>query len=57
MNAGRAILDRFREPSSWAGIAAILAVFIPPDVAQGVTQAAVGLAGLAAVVMREKGGA
>lgn len=51
------ILNRFREPSTWSGIASIavaLGLGIPPGTVEAVTQVGVGLAGLAAIFLREK---
>jgi hypothetical protein len=52
------ILARLREPSSWAGIASLLALFgvnVPSATMQAIAGAGAAVAGLAAVVMREKG--
>ena len=51
-------LARLREPSTWAGIAALLSVFgldLAPADGQAIVQGGVGLAGLLAVIMSEKG--
>jgi hypothetical protein len=51
------LADRLREPSSWAGLAGILAavgVSVSPDIWREATAAATGLAGLAAVLLRER---
>ena len=51
-------LNRFKEPSTYAAIAAaLIAVGLNVDdsVVQAVTQAGTGLAALAAVFLREKG--
>lgn len=45
------ILGRLREPSTYAGIAAILAAFsinLPPDTVGFITQIGIGIAGLIA---------
>ncbi|WP_295375635.1 hypothetical protein [uncultured Pseudacidovorax sp.] len=50
------ILQRIREPSTWAGIAALGAVFgLPADTISLVGQVVMGCAGLAAVVLSEGG--
>lgn len=50
------ILKRMREPSTWAGIAALAAVFgLPADTVNLVGQVVMGGAGLAAIVLGEKG--
>jgi hypothetical protein len=52
------IINRLREPSTWSGIAALavaLGMGIPPGTVEAITQVGVGLAGLAAVVLRERG--
>lgn len=49
------LLRRVREPSTWAGIAAIGALFgIPSEAINLVAQVAMGAGGLAAIVMSEK---
>lgn len=49
------ILRRVREPSTWAGFAAIGALFgIPSEAINLVAQVAMGVGGLAAIVMSEK---
>lgn len=51
-------IARFREPSTYAGLAALLGVFgvpIAPDLMQPVIQAGTGLAAVAAIVLREPG--
>ncbi|WP_183026971.1 hypothetical protein [Variovorax sp. UMC13] len=48
------ILKRIREPSTWAGIAALGALFgIPADTIGLVGQVAMGVGGLAAVLLSE----
>lgn len=52
----RLILPRLREPSSLAGIAAIIAMFgVPPGVPELLAQIVAGVAGVAAVVLPEAG--
>ena len=51
------ILDRFKEPSTYAGLAALLAAFglhVDEGVLQAVVAVATGLAGLASVLLAEK---
>lgn len=49
------ILKRIREPSTWAGIAALGALFgIPTEHIGLVGQVAMGVGGLAAIVIGEK---
>jgi len=51
------ILNRFKEPSSWAGISALLVgagVHLDPLLLQPVTLALAGVAGVLAFVLREK---
>lgn len=53
-----AVLNRFKEPSSYAGIAALAAVVAPnldSGVVQHLTAILAALAGLASFFMREKG--
>lgn len=48
-------LSRIREPSTWAGFAALGALFgLPPDTIGLVGQVAMGAGGLAAVLLSEK---
>ncbi len=52
------LLDRLREPSSWAAIAAGLAAFgfsIPSAIWQSIVGIGTGVAVLAGVLLREKG--
>ena len=52
------IIDRLKEPSTWSGIASIAVAFglgFPPGTMEAITQIGVGIAGLAGIVMREKG--
>ncbi len=52
------LLTRFREPSTWAGVSVLLTLFgVPPGVPDALGQLVAGAAALAAVVVREKGGA
>ena len=54
----QAILSRLREPSTYAGIAAMLAAFgitVPSDLYQSIAGALTGVAGLVAVLLRERG--
>jgi len=49
------VLNRLREPSTWAGLAVIAAAFgIKPELAHAIEGAGVGLAGLLAVLLPEK---
>jgi hypothetical protein len=57
MNIAAFVLARLKEPSSYAGIGALLAaagIHADDAVVQAVVQALVSLAGLAAVLMPEK---
>lgn len=50
-----AFLSRIREPSTWAGIAALGALFgLPPETISLVGQVVVGAGGIAAIVLSEK---
>lgn len=50
------ILSRFREPSTWAGIAALGVVFgLPPGTVELFGQIIGGVAGLAAILLPEHG--
>jgi len=52
------IFNRMREPSTWSGLASLAVAFglgIPPGTVEAVTQLGVGIAGLAAVFLRERG--
>lgn len=54
MHRFAAVLERLRQPSSMAGIAALALLFgVPPGVPELVGQVVAGLAGLAAVVIPE----
>lgn len=49
------ILQRLREPSTWAGLSVLGVVFgLPPGTIELAGQVVAGLAGLAAIVMGEK---
>lgn len=49
------ILKRIREPSTWAGIAALGAAFgINPDLITGVGQVVIAAGGVAAILLAEK---
>ena len=54
------IINRLKEPSTWSGLgmlAVSLGLGIPPGVMEAITQVGVGVAGLAAVFLRERAGA
>lgn len=60
--ADGAKLARWREPSTWAGVAVLVGLVLPDDVAQALgavgpalVDAAAGVAALAAVILRERG--
>lgn len=49
------ILQRLREPSTWAGLSVLGVVFgLPAGTIELVGQVVAGVAGLAAIVLREK---
>ena len=51
------LIARFREPSSYAALAAVLAmvgVMIPPDLWQNIVMTACGIAGVMGFVLSEK---
>jgi len=53
------VIERFREPSSYAALAAVLALFgvnVEAEVWSTTVQVVSGLFGLAGFFMREKGG-
>ncbi len=55
----KSFFDRFKEPSSWAGIAVAINVIgglcgVAPGVGDVVTNAAAGICALAAFVIQEK---
>lgn len=48
------VLARLREPSTWAGVAAIAALFgVPAEQVSTVAQAVAGVAGVVAMVLPE----
>jgi len=50
-------INRLREPSTWSGIAAMVGVLglgVPAGTIEAVSQVGIGIAGLAAILMREK---
>lgn len=52
------ILNRLREPSTWSGLASIavaLGLGFPPGTIEAITQIGIGIAGLAGVVLSERG--
>lgn len=52
------IFNRLREPSTWAGIASLVAAFgfgVPPGTVEAVAQVGAGIAGLGAIFLRERG--
>lgn len=56
MNAVRYAVARLKEPSTYTGLAALLAIFgynLDPGVVQAIVGAGVGVAGLAAMLLRE----
>jgi hypothetical protein len=53
----KAILNRLREPSTWAGLSVIAAlVGVPPGTFELVSQVFMGVAGLAAIALPESKG-
>lgn len=49
------IIKRLREPSTWAGVAALGLIFgLPPGTIELVGQIVGGMAGLAAIILPEK---
>ncbi|GKS96781.1 MULTISPECIES: hypothetical protein [unclassified Acidovorax] len=51
-------LNRLREPSTWAAISALGVVFgLPPGTIDLAAQVAVGITGLAGIVLKDKGDA
>jgi hypothetical protein len=51
------IVDRFREPSTWAGLAALIGLFgvnVPSETVHAVSDVGMALAGLAAVFLPER---
>ena len=52
-----AILNRMREPSTWAGVSVLLTLFgVPPGIPEAVGQILAGAGAIAAVVLAERGG-
>lgn len=52
------ILDRLKEPSTWAGLSVLLGLFgvhFAPEVMTTIIQVLTGVAALAAIFMKEKG--
>lgn len=50
------ILQRLREPSTWAGLAVLGTVFgLPPGTVEAGGQVVGGLAALAAIILKERG--
>lgn len=50
------ILNRFREPSTWAGVSILLTLFgVPPGVPEALGQIIAGAGAVAAVLIAEKG--
>jgi len=51
------LIARFKEPSTYAGLAAILTAFgvgLAPEYWEAISSVGVGLAGLAAILLRER---
>lgn len=49
------ILNKLREPSTWAGIAILGTIFgLPPGTVEAVGQIVGGVAGVAAIVLNER---
>jgi hypothetical protein len=49
------ILDRVREPSTWAGVGVILALFgVDSEMSGALTDAGAAFAALLAIILREK---
>ena len=50
------LLNRFREPSTWAGVSVLLTLFgVPPGVPEALGQIIAGAGAVAAVLMAEGG--
>lgn len=52
------LLNRFKEPSTWQGIIAIVASFgvaLSPELAEAIIAGGVALFGLVSVVLKERG--
>lgn len=57
MNTLNLIIKRIKEPSTWAGLAALGVIFgLPPGTVEAVGQVLGGVAALAAIALPEKGG-
>lgn len=57
MNTLHTIIKRIKEPSTWAGLAALGLIFgLPPGTVEAVGQVLGGLAAIAAIALPEKGG-
>lgn len=51
-----ALIQRMREPSTWAGVSVLLTMFgVPPGIPEALGHILTGAAAIAAVVMAEKG--
>ncbi len=51
----KSIIDRLKEPSTWAGLSALGIVFgLPPGTIDLVVQVVVGVTGLASIALGEK---
>jgi hypothetical protein len=49
------ILNRFREPSTWAGLSALALIFgVPNEAVEQLAQVVAGVSGLAAVLLPEQ---
>jgi hypothetical protein len=56
MNTLKTILKRIKEPSTWAGLAALGLIFgLPPGTVEALGQVLGGVAALAAIALPEKG--
>jgi len=54
------MLDRLKEPSTWAGLAAMIGTFgvqIPDDIIKYGVMVCAGIAGVVSFVLKEKGNA
>lgn len=52
------LFDRLKEPSTWAGLAAMIGTFgvqIPDDITKYGVMALAGIAGIVSFVLKEKG--
>lgn len=57
MNTINTIIKRMKEPSTWAGLAALGVLFgLPPGSVEALGQVLGGLAAIAAIALPEKGG-